>query len=388
MSRSQMLVLATFVSIAAVINAAWGQPPKRSSGATAFALSPKTRELIREVQTPLVSSIAQRFGNPSEPIVPEGFPVDAAVVQGERVYATHCASCHGAGGDGTGPKSKMLDPKPRDFRLGIFKWKSTRIQEKVLRQDLRETLRLGIPGTAMPSFAELPEADRNAAVEYVRWLGMAGETEFRLALEFEADFSSKAVSAKIAQGMQMADIKKVAVNDVKERLPSTIDETLSFLQERWKNAELETSIIRPTGATPSDDASIKRGRAIYLSQRTKCNTCHGDDGKGDGPATRDHWNVPGSNEKYQKPGLHDTWGNLNQPWDLTTGKFRGGSSPDDLYLRIYSGISGTTMPGYGGGALTNEAIWDLVNYIRSIPTEKLEKQPAGTRLPAPAGKSD
>ena len=388
MSRSQMLVLAALVSVAAVMNTAWGQPPKQSSGATAFTLSPKTRDLILEVQTPLVSSIAQHFGNPSKPVVPEGFPVDATVVEGERVYATHCASCHGAGGDGTGPKSKTLDPKPRDFRLGIFKWKSSRIQEKPLRHDLRETLRLGLPGTAMPSFAELPEADRNAVVEYVRWLGMAGESEFRLALEFEADFSSKAVNARIVQGMQMADIKKEAVNEVNGGLSESIDETLAFLQERWKNAELETGIVRPTGATPTDDASITRGRDLFLSQRTKCNACHGNDGKGDGRVTRDYWNVPGSNEKYQKPGLHDVWGNLNQPWDLTTGKFRGGNSPDDLYLRIYTGIFGTTMPGYGGVALTNEEIWDLVNYIRSLPTEKLEKQPARTRQSAPAGKND
>ena len=388
MPRNQMLVLAALVSVAAVINSAWGQLPKNTSGATAFALSPKTRELIREVQTPLVNSIAQQFGNPSNPVIPEGFPVDAIVVQGERVYATHCATCHGAGGDGQGPKSKMLEPKPRDFRLGIFKWKSSRIQEKALRHDLRETLRLGLPGTAMPSFAELPEADRNAAVEYVRWLGMAGESESRLAAEFEADFSTKAVSGRIGRGMQMADIRKEAVNEVKGRLPETVDETFSFLQEHWKNAELETSIVRPTGATPTDDASIKRGRDTYLSQRTKCNACHGNDGKGNGPATRDLWNVPGTNEKYQKPGLHDDWGNLNQPWDLTTGKFRGGSSPDDLYLRIYSGIRGTTMPGYGGVALTNAEIWDLVNYIRSLPAEKLEKQPAGTRQPTPVGKND
>jgi hypothetical protein len=37
----------------------------------------------------------------------------------------HCAACHGTNGDGNGPASVWLYPKPRDFSAGQFKIKST-----------------------------------------------------------------------------------------------------------------------------------------------------------------------------------------------------------------------------------------------------------------------
>jgi len=41
------------------------------------------------------------------------------------LYREHCAECHGITGDGAGPTAALLNPYPRDFRLGKFKFKST-----------------------------------------------------------------------------------------------------------------------------------------------------------------------------------------------------------------------------------------------------------------------
>ena len=45
---------------------------------------------------------------------------DAAA--GKSTFEMNCASCHGNGGKGDGPVGLALDPKPRDFTTGEFKF--------------------------------------------------------------------------------------------------------------------------------------------------------------------------------------------------------------------------------------------------------------------------
>ena len=79
-------------------------------------------------------------------------------------------------------------------------------------------------------------------------------------------------------------------------------------------------------------------------------------------------NKKNSNEKYSNRGLHDIWGNQLPPRDLHRGIYRGGRRPIDIYRRIVVGIKGTPMPGTAN-KLQPEQVWDLVNYVLSIPTE-------------------
>jgi mono/diheme cytochrome c family protein len=45
---------------------------------------------------------------------------DAAA--GKTVYEANCASCHGTSGKGDGPVGSALNPSPRDFTVGSFKF--------------------------------------------------------------------------------------------------------------------------------------------------------------------------------------------------------------------------------------------------------------------------
>jgi mono/diheme cytochrome c family protein len=45
---------------------------------------------------------------------------DAAA--GKIVYEANCSSCHGTSGKGDGPVGKALNPPPRDFTIGDFKF--------------------------------------------------------------------------------------------------------------------------------------------------------------------------------------------------------------------------------------------------------------------------
>ena len=76
------------------------------------------------------------------------------------LYAENCAACHGAKGDGAGPQAAGLNPKPTDFH-------------DLARQSARSvyglynTISLGVEGTSMRGFAELPAQDRWRLAFYV-----------------------------------------------------------------------------------------------------------------------------------------------------------------------------------------------------------------------------
>ena len=78
---------------------------------------------------------------------------------GHAVYTKQCAACHGTTGDGKGPAGAHLNPPPRDYRNGVFKFTSTPRGSKPRRDDLRRILKYGAKGTSMPAFRFLSEED-------------------------------------------------------------------------------------------------------------------------------------------------------------------------------------------------------------------------------------
>lgn len=95
---------------------------------------------------------------------------DASV--GERVYAEHCAICHGPDGRGNGPAAPSLQPRPRNFSSGVFKLKSTPPGAPPTAADVRTTIERGMPGTSMPGWRDLlTYAEIDAVTDYLRGLG-------------------------------------------------------------------------------------------------------------------------------------------------------------------------------------------------------------------------
>ncbi len=79
---------------------------------------------------------------------------------GRTLYETHCTSCHGAEGRGDGPAAAGLSPAPSNFH-------DRERQFKRSLYGLYNTISLGVSGTAMRGYPELPEADRWALAFYV-----------------------------------------------------------------------------------------------------------------------------------------------------------------------------------------------------------------------------
>lgn len=329
---------------------------------------------------------------------------------GRTVYMKNCAHCHGVTGDGQGPTATYLNPRPRDYRLGIFKFTSTLSAERATRDDFYRIVSNGIPGTYMPSFLLMKEDEKTAVVEYVRWLSMRGELEKRLGDEL-ADYNEPSIRSEArksledyAQAMKAGEKPEKPVSENQavvaartsfetyrnEEFDGIVDETADFLAETWQRADAAESLILPQLARVEDTAeSRQRGRVLYMSNRTKCYTCHGPLGRGDGGAVEDFWPKPGTSEKYAQRGLHDLWGYKLQPRDLTRGQYRGGRRPLDLYRRVFAGIKGTPMPAFGGTVLKDEEIWDLVNYVMSIPFEpQAQPSPRPAHMAATAQPAD
>ena len=89
-------------------------------------------------------------------------------LHGHFVYMKNCVFCHGKRGDGKGEMGLAVQPPPRDFASGVFKYRSTPSGSLPTDEDLMRTVREGIPDTAMPTFEKLPARDVQAVIEYVK----------------------------------------------------------------------------------------------------------------------------------------------------------------------------------------------------------------------------
>lgn len=303
------------------------------------------------------------------PAVGDTFVLSAGdkLKSGRALYMEHCMHCHGVSGDGNGPTAPYLKPRPRDYRLGQFKFKSTKPAEKPRHEDLSRVIKYGIPGTYMPSFLLLEDDELHALVEYVRWLSMRGELEYRADQELilASGLTEEIIEERIEEGDAEEEIQE-EINDAVAEMPELFDGLGDGLAESWALAEDEQSLIVPAVArVPDSFESRARGRKFFLE---KCTNCHGHTGRGNGSMTEDFQENEQTKELYPEPGLFDAWGHPIQPRNLTKGLYRGGRRPVDLYRRLYGGIGPSKMPNF---ATTDpELLWDTVNYVLHIPFEK------------------
>jgi cytochrome c oxidase cbb3-type subunit II len=86
-------------------------------------------------------------------------PLVNDLARGQRLYARHCAACHGPGGEGNGPGAAALLPVPAN--LAAHDYSLAR---------LSDVLWNGVDGTAMPAWRDHPAEDRAAIAQAVRAL--------------------------------------------------------------------------------------------------------------------------------------------------------------------------------------------------------------------------
>lgn len=87
---------------------------------------------------------------------------------GKAGFPRYCNGCHGVRGDGNGTLAPYLDPRPRDYTMGIFKCRSTPTGTLPTDEDLYETMSRGFVTAAMPPWAPLPPQTRMDIVVYLK----------------------------------------------------------------------------------------------------------------------------------------------------------------------------------------------------------------------------
>jgi mono/diheme cytochrome c family protein len=331
------------------------------------------RKLTRGDRQELEDVLQEVFGTPADPKVAlissearQALDLHQETLkQGSQLYRLHCLQCHGLTGDGRGPTARWVNPHPRDYRLGKFKFLSVdngNIEKGLLQQllprrdDLYRTIYQGVEGTAMQSYNMLPENNLNVLVSYVIHLSIRGQVEYELfkeATEKEENGKKELVfNPKKLPGGSITGFVKGKQN----KLGKVFD-----LGEKWREAQMEVNRIVPGPYDVKDEdksdlaQSSQRGYLTFLGKGpspSDCATCHLDFGR-------------------KSPYKFDDWGTLVKPRDLTQSVYRGGRRPIDLYYRIKSGINGSGMPAHG--TLTSDQIWDLVNFVRALPYPPMRK---------------
>jgi DMSO reductase family type II enzyme heme b subunit len=154
---------------------------------------------------------------------PAGAPAND-LEAGEAIYRKRCIFCHGDEGAGDGVASERLVPKPRDFTMGLYKYRTTGSGLLPTDDDLFKVISHGLPGTGMPAWDDtLSEPQRRQVIQYIK--------------------------------------------------------TFSKRFERQKEP-LQTITVGPEIA--SSPESIEKGKTLF--KEMECFKCHGTDGRGDGPS--------------------------------------------------------------------------------------------------------
>ena len=328
-------------------------PLNQEPGLENKILSPA--KLSAEQRGKLETLLEKAFGTPANPKV-AGIDTaavsllkldEATLAEGSRLYRRHCLHCHGLTGDGRGPTAPWVNPHPRDYRQGVFKFTSTKLDlgvRKARRDDLLRTLRQGIEGTSMPSFVLLHDNELEALVSYVIHLSLRGEVEYET-------------------------LKTILTVGLEGTIDEAVQQRLTVFGQRWVDNEQPENHIAPDpypydrSNTEQMRASARRGWNLFkLKTDAGCIGCHEDYGR-------------------KLKFTIDSWGTLVRRTDLTLGIYRGGRRPIDLYWRVHSGINGSFMPSFGNVLVPDEKqkakghpLWDMVNFLQVLPYPRMREQ--------------
>jgi mono/diheme cytochrome c family protein len=249
---------------------------------------------------------------------------DETLALGKQSYETYCSGCHGLAGDGDGPAARHLDPKPRDFRLGILKFAFVPSGQPPHDDDYMRVITNGLSGTAMPSFRLVSEEERRAIVAYLRTFATAPDP--------------KGPGEPIVLGRDPYRTKP---------------EKGIALGERLYHGLAECSSCHPAYAT----------RAAILEFRKSF----------------DMTSTEFRDRMYESEPKPSDWGAPITPPDFVRSRVKTGTDRQSLASVIAAGIGGTAMPSWSG-SLDSKQLWALAYYVESLAA--LRATPEGEALRA------
>lgn len=242
-------------------------------------------------------------------------PTPELVAKGKELFSLQCAVCHGAQGKGDGPGAAALNPKPRDFTSGYWRYGGG-----VAR--VFKTIGEGSPGTAMASFSNLSVKERFALAHYVRSLGP----------KLEEEKPEDLAAFGVEQGPGTRDQGPTAPT---QRIP------VSFAMKQIAEEQLPLADVN---AAPQDKGP-GLGEKLYQAH---CLSCHGLNGKGGIPVKKISVNPSVFLKTRELAGAKAGWASNRQEFiDL-----------------VSKGLPGQGKPGIAG--FTDEEWQALYQYVLSL----------------------
>ncbi len=252
-----------------------------------------------------------------------------AKMKGKELYDLRCSVCHGEQGAGDGIAADRLYPRPRDFTLGLFKYKTSPGTMPVRDEDLFNTIKHGLTGTAMPGWNKL--------------------------------MSDEQIKSLIPV-LKRFDIS--ATWSPEDAEDEDFDDDGLYLKDDF----IQITEVEPLDAQiPYSDDSVTKGKAAFKP----CQECHGLDGRGDlrsGKRLADDWGFRIWPRDLHKP---DSWRVTNRADGKEPAQIRD-AIIKNIYTRLSIGIPGTPMPAHRAEGEGNkdpvslEDRWHIANYVYSL----------------------
>ncbi|MCK5916805.1 MAG: c-type cytochrome [Cocleimonas sp.] len=257
---------------------------------------------------------------------------ERANMQGKDLYNLRCAVCHGDEGMGDGVAADLLYPRPRDFSLGMFKYKTSPGSLPPRDEDILETIQHGLTGTGMPGWKSLmSDVQMKSLIPVLKSFDVAGTW-----------------------------------------VPEDADEDKIDDEGRYTGTDfIKITEIEPTeGQIAYSEGSIKAGKAAFIKA---CAECHGDAGRGNiisGKRLEDDW---GGRIWPRDQTAPWTWraSNVEPTADLLPEAART-ETVKKIYTRLSIGIIGTPMPAHRAvdegnkDPVSLEDRWHISNYVYSL----------------------
>lgn len=250
-------------------------------------------------------------------------------MQGKELYDDRCMVCHGEMGAGDGIAAERMYPKPRDFSLGLFKYKTTPGALAPSDDDIFNTIKQGLTGTGMPGWGTLLSDDQmKSLIPVIKRFDIAGT-------------------------WAPEDAEDEAFDDD------------GFYQGNDFNKITEREPV--AGIIAYSEESIKQGKVVF---EKACKECHGDTGRG---------NITSGKK------LEDDWGfriwprDLTKPWTYRASEVLNKDpviaqteTIKRIYERLSIGITGTPMPAHRAveegnkDPISLDDRWHVANYVYSL----------------------
>lgn len=245
-------------------------------------------------------------------------PTPRMMSQGEQIYQNQCSSCHGTDGTGASdyPDTRFANPVPNlaenQYRYGAGP------------VSVYNTISLGLEGRTRTDEGE--SSDKAAY-----------HPTYTDTLRYQERW---AVTHYVRRG----------IGSTPEATDSP--EVLAAAKQRAINGTCKPSIKKNLSSRvePPGEEMMKKAEEAYKAQ---CATCHGDTGKGDGPA--------GGALKPPPRNFH-----------AEEGEWVNGTSPFGIFDTLANGIEGSAMAAYPD--IDPDVRWALAHYIRQwVPDSKLQE---------------